>query len=144
MCSICRREFGGQLAPLITARSKQTARREPSYARVPHGRSCTLCFLPGQISLCVSKAASRKRVFQQARCEAKSTKHKNCTVTGRGQHSLPVITLCFLMSLLFPWRVPCWSAEILVVAAPFLAVLMEGSRAWHPADTWAPVWVWRF
>lgn len=89
------------MAPLITARSKQTARREPSHARVPHGRSRTLCFLPGEISLYVSKVASRRRVFQQARCEAKNAKNKNCTVTGRGQHSLPVITLCFLMCLCY-------------------------------------------
>lgn len=101
MCSTCRRGFGGQLAPLIPARRDQTARREPSYARVPHRRSHTLCSLPGEISLHVSKVAWRKPAFQQARCEVKNAKNKNCTVTGRGQHSLPVITLCFLMCLCY-------------------------------------------
>lgn len=101
-----------------------------------HSRSGTLCFLPDKISLYVSKIAPRKVFFSSQDAKLKMQRIKTA-------QSLAEVNTRYLLShcisdvsLLFPPRVLCWSAEILVMAAPFVAALMGGSGPWHPADPW--------
>lgn len=91
-------------------------------------------------SICF-KDSPKKSVFQQSRREAKNAKNKSCTVIGRSQHSLPVITLCFPVCLCYFHTVCCaelqrsWLWQLLSLQCWWRAQgpdiqLIPGSSVW--------------